>query len=204
MCVRVVASRIPPLYGGLMSTSPSSRRRADVTSAELVGGVEKRTLVVVDPEPTWPTTYLLHEARIRSAFGPVAASIEHIGSTSVPGLAAKPIIDILVVVDDITAEEDYLAPLLATGYLLRVRGPGHRMVRTPDLDVHVHVLETGDPAAEDYLLLRDHLRQDDDDRALYAQTKRRLVAQDWPDMNAYADAKTDVITQIKQRAREAR
>ena len=131
-----------------------------------------------------------------------ALQIEHIGFTSVPGLAAKPIIDILVTVGDITAEDQYLAPLLAAGYSLRVREPGHRMVRTPELDTHIHILQTGDGAADDYLLLRDHLRHNEADRDLYEWTKRSLVAMEWPDMNAYAEAKTDVITEIKDRARQ--
>jgi GrpB-like predicted nucleotidyltransferase (UPF0157 family) len=76
----------------------------------------------------------------------------------VPGLAAKPIVDVLITIDDITAEEDYLEPLLAAGYRLRVREQGHRMVRTRTLDVHIHILEVGDPAAADYLLLRNYLR----------------------------------------------
>ncbi len=118
-----------------------------------------------------------------------------------PGLAAKPIIDVLVTVPDITAEEDYLEPMMAAGYVLRVREPGHRMVRTESRDVHIHVLESDDPAAADYLLLRDHLRVDESDRALYESTKRELAKQDWPDMNAYADAKTGVIRDIKRRAR---
>ncbi len=127
--------------------------------------------------------------------------IEHIGSTSVPGLAAKPIIDILVTVDDITAEEDYLDALLAAGFELRVREPGHRLVRTPARDVHVHLFERDDPAVPEYLLFRDHLRSDPDDRALYERTKRALIARQWDDMNDYADAKTDVIVAIKARAR---
>lgn len=189
-----------PSYDGGMP----ARRRPDVTTVELVGGVEKRALVIVDPDPTWPETYRAHEARIRRALGPAMTGVEHIGSTSVPELAAKPIIDILVTVADITAEEDYLPPLLDAGYLLRVREPGHRLVRTPELDVHVHIVETGAPAAQAYLLLRDHLRRDAVDRDLYARTKRRLAAQDWPDMNAYADAKTDVIAAMIHRAREGR
>jgi GrpB-like predicted nucleotidyltransferase (UPF0157 family) len=95
-----------------------------------------------------------------NALGEHAAAVEHIGSTSVPGLGAKPIIDVLVTVADITAEEDYLNPLLAAGYELRVREPGHRMVRNPERDAHVHVLEVNDPAAFDHLLLRDRLRTD--------------------------------------------
>ncbi|MGA7203535.1 MAG: GrpB family protein, partial [Specibacter sp.] len=178
-----------------------SRRRADVTETELVGGVEKRDLVVEPYNTGWPALFEKQRHTIAEALKGANCSVEHIGSTSVPGLAAKSIIDILVTVDDITAEEDYLDPLLAAGYELRVREPGHRLVRTPGRDVHVHVLEHADPRAADYLLLRERLRANADDRELYARTKHALVAQDWPDMNAYANAKTDVIEAIKSRAR---
>lgn len=178
-----------------------TRRRADVTDLELVGGVEKRELHLVEPDPAWPGWFAEHEARIHDALGATALRVEHIGSTSVPDLAAKPILDVLVTVPDITADEDYVDALVAAGYVLRVREPGHRLVRTPERDVHVHILEDGDPAADDYLVLRDHLRVDADDRRLYEDTKRDLVARDWTDMNAYADAKTEVITAIKARAR---
>jgi GrpB-like predicted nucleotidyltransferase (UPF0157 family) len=78
------------------------------------------------------------------------------------------------------------------------------MARTPGRDVHVHVLEVGDEAADDYLLLRDRLRADPKDRDLYERTKRALIDQDWADMNAYAEAKTGVIADIKERARHSR
>lgn len=177
------------------------RRRDDVTETELIGGVEKRELYLAEHDTAWASRYAAHEARVREAVGSAAVAVEHIGSTSVPGLAAKPIIDILLTVPDITAEEDYLEPLVASGYVLRVREPGHRLVRTEQRDVHVHVLEPDDPAAGDYLLLRDHLRVDSADRDLYEATKRDLVTRDWPDMNAYADAKTSVVEEIKGRAR---
>jgi GrpB-like predicted nucleotidyltransferase (UPF0157 family) len=132
-------------------------------------GIEKRALVVEEYVPAWPKQYAVHETRIREALGDGVVRVEHIGSTAVPGLAAKPIIDILVEVPDITAEEEYLEP--------------------------------NDPAGHEYLLLRDHLRTDRSDRELYERTKKELAARDWPDMNAYADAKTQVIEQIKRRAR---
>jgi GrpB-like predicted nucleotidyltransferase (UPF0157 family) len=178
-------------------------RRPDVTTTELVGGIEKRALILVDYDPQWPEMYNEQERRIRTALGTAAVHVEHIGSTSVLGLAAKPIIDVLVTVGDITAEEDYLDQLLDAGYELRVREPGHRMARTPARDVHVHVLEVGDEAANDYLLLRDRLRTDPGDSDLYQRTKRALIEQDWADMNAYAEAKTGVIAEIKERARKA-
>ncbi len=185
----------------MASTEWSGRCRPDVTEVEIVGGLEKRALVISDPDPSWLPRFAEHENRVRIALGATARKIEHIGSTSVPGLAAKPIIDILVLVDDITAEEYYLEPLLSAGYQLRVREPGHRLVRTPTLDVHIHILESGDVAGSDYLLFRDHLRRDSADRVLYERTKRELIRCGWADMNAYADAKTAVITQIKERAR---
>lgn len=175
-----------------------------MTAVELVGGLERRELTLADYDPQWPEAYAAQERRIRAALGPAARQVEHIGSTSVPGLAAKPIIDVLVTVDDITAEEDYLDPLLHAGYELRVREPGHRLVRTPARDVHVHVYEVGDQAADDYLLFRDRLRAHPEDRDLYERTKRALIEQDWPDMNAYADAKTEVVAGIKDRARRSR
>lgn len=175
-----------------------------MTTVDLVGGVEPLTLTLHDYDTSWPALYSDHERRIREALSGSDVQVEHIGSTSVPGLAAKPIIDIVVAVPDITVEEDYLDGLLAAGYVLRVREPRHRLVRTPARDVHVHVYERDDPAVHEYLLLRDHLRADDADCELYESTKRSLLSTRWDDMNAYADAKTDVIVAIKARARAAR
>lgn len=190
--------------GGYSRDGHLKPRRPDVAEVELVGGIENRQLGVKSYDDRWPSMYLDHQRRIGDALSATAIEIEHVGSTSVPGLAAKPIIDIVVTVHDITAEEDYLDVLLAAGYELRVREPGHRMVRTPVRDVHVHILERGDPAVDDYLLLRDHLRTDADDRALYEGTKRVLLTQSWDDMNAYAEAKSEVISAIKARARGTR
>ncbi|ONI61062.1 hypothetical protein ALI44B_11210 [Leifsonia sp. ALI-44-B] len=179
----------------------SGPRRADVSELELVGGPEALRVGLHDYDERWPEIFEQHRRRIADALSPASVDIEHIGSTSVPGLAAKPIVDIVVAVADITADEDYLDALLAAGYELRVREPGHRMVRTPERDIHVHVYERGDAAIDEYLLLRNHLRSHTADRALYESTKRALLSQQWDDMNAYADAKTDVILEIKARAR---
>ena len=185
----------------LLTPPESKPRRLDVTTVELVGGVEAVRLELHAYDDRWASSYRDHRQRIQDALAARDIEIEHIGSTSVTGLAAKPIIDIVVTVDDITAEEDYLEALLVAGYELRVREPGHRLVRTPERDVHVHLYERDDPAVDDYLLLRDHLRSDAEDRALYERTKRTLLSEPWDDMNAYADAKTDVISAIKARAR---
>ena len=178
-----------------------SPRRPDVPDVELVGGPEPLVVGLHPYDERWPAAYEEHRRRIEAALGGRAVGIEHIGSTAVPGLAAKPIIDVAVTVEDITAEEDYLDPLLAAGYVLRTREPGHRLVRTPTRDAHVHVYEQGAPQVEAYLLLRDHLRADEADRALYERTKRELMSRPWSDMNAYADAKSEVIAAIKGRAR---
>jgi GrpB-like predicted nucleotidyltransferase (UPF0157 family) len=179
----------------------SKPRRPDVHEVDLIGGIERRQLELVAYDDEWPAVFSAHRERIREALRTTSVDIEHIGSTSVPGLAAKPIIDIVVAVDDVTAEEDYLPPLLAAGYELRVREPGHRLVRTPARDVHVHILGRDDPALERYLVFRDRLRADADDRDLYARTKRELIGQGFQDMNAYSDAKTEVIGAILARAR---
>src|SRR4051812_20943774 len=108
----------------------------------LIGGVEKRAIVIEDYNPLWPEEFQRHAAIIGHALGKKALLIEHVGSTSVPELAAKPIIDIDVVVKDSSDEASYLPELLASGYVLRVREPAwheHRMLRTPELDVHIHI-----------------------------------------------------------------
>jgi GrpB-like predicted nucleotidyltransferase (UPF0157 family) len=89
------------------------------------------------------TGFEVERSKIVAALGPKAIRVDHIGSTSIPGLAAKPIIDIDLSIKDADHEEDYLPALVAAGYQLRVREPGHRMVRTPDLGVHVHCCTVG-------------------------------------------------------------
>jgi GrpB-like predicted nucleotidyltransferase (UPF0157 family) len=185
-------------------TNSSKPRRPDVTTVEIIGGPEVLKVGLSSYDARWPEIYLHHRRRVLDTLVAVDVDIEHIGSTSVPGLAAKPIVDIVVAVTDITAEEDYLDGLLAAGYELRVREPGHRLVRTRTRDVHVHIYERGDAAVHDYLLFRDHLRTNADDRTLYESVKRDLLSQQWNDMNDYADAKTNVILAIKSRARAAR
>src|SRR4051812_30764251 len=108
----------------------------------LIGGIEKRQIVIVDHDPRWREQFQKHAQILTRALGPAAIAIEHVGSTSVPELAAKPIVDIDVVVEDSADETSYLPALVQAGYVLRVREPDwheHRMFRTPELDVHVHV-----------------------------------------------------------------
>jgi len=180
---------------------PSGERERDPLDGVLIGGREKVPIVVVHYDDQWPDRYRLVRERVLTAFGPSALQVEHIGSTSVPGLAAKPIIDVLVTVRDVEDEAAFVPPLEREGFVLRVREPGHRMFRTPARDVHVHLYEPDSEAVGAYLDLRDWLRVDAGDRALYEQTKRRLARLTWTDTNEYADAKTDVVQAILGRAR---
>ena len=165
----------------------------------LIGGIEKRGIPIADYDPNWPDKFREQAGAVAAALDGVALRIEHIGSTSVPGLAAKAIIDILLVVQDSANENSYLPQLEAAGYELCVREPDwheHRMFRTPAKDVHVHVFSAGSPEIERHLVFRDRLRTNADDRSLYEQTKRRLAAQSWPTVDDYARAKTEVIESI--------
>ena len=161
----------------------------------LVGGRERRDVVIAAYDPAWPLRFEAERSRIAAALGDRALRIEHIGSTSVPGLAAKPIVDILVEVASLEGVD-----LEPAGYVLRVREEGHRMFRTPELDVHVHVWPAGSPNIASDLAFRDRLRVSPEDRAAYEALKRELAARDWPDMNHYADAKGPLIREILARA----
>lgn len=171
-----------------------------MTDGELIGGVERREIVIVDYDPQWPVRYDAERDRIRSALGTHAVRIDHVGSTAVPGLAAKSIVDIDLSVVDVEDEDAYLPALLEAGYELRVRAGGHRMVRTRERDVQIHICDSGSDWEGRHLLFRDWLRHDEADRSAYGALKRDLARKEWPDMNAYADAKSELIAEIMDRA----
>ena len=159
------------------------------------------------PDARWPSQYAEAAARIRQALGPVAVVVEHVGSTSVPGLAAKPFLDLLLLVPDPGDEAAYVPQLEAAGFLLHVREPDwhqHRFFRSHDPEVQIHVFAVGSDEAERMLLFRDRLRADEDERALYEEAKRRLAARNWTRIQDYADAKSEVVEEIIARAREER
>lgn len=172
----------------------------------LIGGVEKRDIVICEYDQNWPSKFEQHKARVNKALGDSVLSIEHVGSTSVPGLAAKAIIDIDLVVADSSDENSYLPQLTQAGYQLRVREPDwqeHRMFRTPEIDVHIHVFSPGASELSRHLVFRNWLRENEDDRCAYESTKRELSSRSWDDMNAYADAKTEIVESILAKASEA-
>ncbi len=168
----------------------------------LVGGQEHRIIRVVAHQDRWPQHFQAERDRIIVALGEAALRVDHIGSTAVPGLVAKPIIDIDLSVADPDDEVAYLPQLLAAGYQLRVREPGHRMVRTPELAVHVHICGAGSEWERRHLLFRDWLRHDTQDREAYGTLKSSLAQREWADMNAYAAAKGPLIAAITGRAEQ--
>jgi GrpB-like predicted nucleotidyltransferase (UPF0157 family) len=161
------------------------------------------TVIVVDPDPRWPDQFAREESRIRGALDGRALAIEHVGSTSVPGLAAKPVIDIVLLVADSADEPAYLPALESVGYHFHLREPDwfeHRLLKAMEPSVNLHVFTIGCDEVARMLAFRDHLRGNPDDRTLYESTKRRLAAQPWDTVQDYADAKTDVVRDILTRA----
>lgn len=156
-----------------------------------------------DYDPAWPGLYEREAARIRSTLGDRVLRLEHAGSTSVPGLPAKPIIDMVLEVPDSADEPAYLPDMEAAGYVLVIREPEwfeHRVFKGPDTNVNLHVFSAGCAEADRMLRFRDWLRTNAADRELYARTKRELAARDWKYVQQYADAKTAVVHQIMARA----
>jgi len=166
----------------------------------LVGGPEKREIRLVPYQAAWPDRFRRERAQIVQALGAAARRVDHIGSTAVPGLMAKAIIDIDVSVADPDNESAYLPALERAGYHLRVREPGHRLVRTAARDVHVHICAAGGAWERRHLLFRDWLRHDPVDRDRYQQVKRNLARRGWPSMNDYAAAKSPFIDDITRHA----
>jgi len=178
-------------------------RRHSIGEPEQVSG----TICVVDYDPQWPEIFRRESERIRGALRSRALRIEHMGSTSVPGLAAKPVIDILLVVADSADEHGYVPALEGIGYVLRIREPDwhqHRMLKGPAAETNLHVFSSGCPEIARVLMFRDWLRSNAEDRDLYARTKAGLAQMSWKYVQNYADAKSAVIEEILERARPAR
>jgi GrpB-like predicted nucleotidyltransferase (UPF0157 family) len=160
-------------------------------------------VLIVEYDPNWPQQFALEASKIRAAMGEGALLLEHVGSTSVPGLAAKPILDILLIVANSADEASYVPALEHAGYVLRIREPEwfeHRVLKGADPAVNMHVFSPGCAETERMLLMRNWLRAHDDDRELYARTKRKLAQRDWQYTQNYADAKTEVVESILARA----
>ena len=160
-------------------------------------------VTIVEYDPAWPGLFAREATRIRAALGERALLVEHVGSTSVRRLAAKPRIDIVLAVADAADEPAYVPRLEADGYVLRIREPDwyeHRLFKRPEVQLNLHTFSAGSPEIDRMLLFRDWLRTHDDDRELYEQAKRDLAARDWAFIQNYADAKTEVVEAILARA----
>jgi len=174
----------------------------DYLHTVLIGGPEQRPIVIAEWTPAWAARYERERKAIQEALGGLSHRVEHVGSTSVPGLAAKPIVDVMVSVPDPDDEASFRPALERCGYELRVREQAHRMFRTTRRDVQIHIWAAGSHDERRHLLFRDWLRLYEPDRALYERTKRDLATREWPDTNHYAEAKTPVITEIMDRAEQ--
>lgn len=164
-----------------------------------------RRIEVIDADPSWPERFRAEVARIADALGPVAARVEHIGSTSVPGLAAKPVLDVQISVRSFRPMEPYREPLEGLGYVYRADAePEHRFFK---LDVqgvrsvNVHICEAGGEWERRHIAFRDHLRAHPEDAARYAEVKRKLARRFPFDVLSYTDAKKPFIDAIKGRRR---
>jgi GrpB-like predicted nucleotidyltransferase (UPF0157 family) len=157
------------------------------------------SIVLAPYDPGWATEFEAQAGRIRAALGAVATEVEHVGSTSVPGLDAKPIIDINLLVVDSADEPAYVPALEAIGYVLHIREPGwheHRLLRLERPRVNLHVLTTGSAEHTRMISFRDRLRSDPEALDLYLTTKQRLAARHWERVQDYADEKSSVVEHI--------
>ena len=159
-------------------------------------------IVLLDYQSDWPSQFEHEASRIREALAERAFLVEHVGSTSVPGLAAKPQIDILLTVINSGDESSYVSDLEAVGFVLRIREPGwheHRVFSGPGVKVNLHTFSAECREIERMTRFRDHLRSDAADRALYEETKRSLAGRTWKVTQDYADAKSEVVETILSR-----
>jgi GrpB-like predicted nucleotidyltransferase (UPF0157 family) len=166
-----------------------------------------RPIEIDEYDPEWPRLYAREEERIRSVLGDRVVRVEHAGSTSVPGLPAKPIVDVVLEVPDSGDEPSYVPDLKGAGYRVVIREPEwyeHRVFKGPDTNVNLHTFTAGCEEVDTMLLFRDHLRGSAEDRELYARTKRELAAYPWKYVQQYADAKTAVVQNIMEHARVQR
>lgn len=159
---------------------------------------------LVGYDDAWPDQFEREASRIRAVLGEAVLGLEHVGSTSVRGLAAKPCIDILLVVVDSSDEAAYGPALTEAGYRLVIREPDwhqHRVYKGPEINLNLHVFSQGSSEVERLLLFRDHLRANPQARDRYLAAKRQLAERTWDTIQDYADAKSEVIEKIIEEAR---
>jgi GrpB-like predicted nucleotidyltransferase (UPF0157 family) len=154
-------------------------------------------------DPAWPRQYAEAAVKIRAALGEGVIVLEHIGSTSIPGLCAKPIIDILLGVADSADEQAYVPKLTAQDFKLHLREPDweqHRVLKGDDPLINLHVFSAGSAEITRVLAFRDRCRARPEERRLYEETKRELAMRTWRHVQHYANAKSEVVEAIIARA----
>ncbi|PNY80954.1 GrpB family protein [Deinococcus koreensis] len=196
-----------------MSQLPPVPDAAPLTDAEMaaasVGGLTRLSgpIVLADSDPQWPVLFGREARRLRALLGGRVLALSHVGSTSVPGLCAKPIIDLDLTVADSADEAAYLPELEAAGYRLSVREPDfheHRVLKGPDTDINLHVWSPGSPEATRHLIFRDWLRVNEADRQRYGALKRELAQRPYAYVHQYNNDKAALIREIYARAVAAR
>lgn len=189
----------------------SPRANAPRTEEQIIAATvgERRplngTIYLAPYDPAWPFLFTRLAKKIHEALGDSVLLLEHVGSTSVPGLSAKPIIDMVLAVADSSDELAYVKPLEEKGYTLRLREPDwyqHRLLRPQDVEGNLHVFSDGCEEIEQMLLFRDWLRDHPEDRLRYEETKRKLAARTWKYTQNYADAKGEIVQEILAQARQ--
>jgi GrpB-like predicted nucleotidyltransferase (UPF0157 family) len=160
---------------------------------------------IVDYDPAWPALAERELRGIKEALGPRAVRLEHVGSTAVPGLAAKPILDLQLSVDAIEPREPYVEPLEELGYLFVAapESPGYNFfAKPPDRPRthHLHVCEVGSEHELRHVAVREFLRGHPDEAASYAALKRELAARHPQDRLAYIAGKEAYIDKLEERA----
>lgn len=167
-----------------------------LTGFEVTGEPRDDPIEIVDHDPAWVGLFGEIAATLEEGLGATALRVEHIGSTAVPGLAAKPVVDVLVAVPDPHDEASFVQGVEAAGVVLRSRDEGHRYFRpAPGFlrDRQVHVCASGTAWERDHLLFRDYLRAHPGVAAAYATVKRALAAEYRGDRIAYNEGKTGFI-----------
>jgi GrpB-like predicted nucleotidyltransferase (UPF0157 family) len=161
------------------------------------------TIRLVPYDDSWPFLFEREAKRIRGALSDQVLLLEHVGSTSIPQLAAKPVIDILLVVANSADETSYVPALTRAGYTLKFREPSwyeHRFFKGSETELNLHVFSEGCVEIERMLRFRDHLRASTDDRRAYEEVKRNLAKRVWETTQQYADAKSTIVEEILLRA----
>ena len=183
------------------------REEAASGRMELLGQTHEDPVVLAEPDPAWPGRFASIRERLLRAIGAAAVRVDHVGSTAIPGVSAKPVIDVQVSVVDVEDEAAYAPAIVSLGWPLRAReaGLGHRFFRDPSgtpRRVHIHVCQAGGEWERQHLLFRDYLRAHPERARAYDALKRALVDRYADARLAYTEAKGPFIEETLESAEE--